>query len=567
MHLLNTSTHKVKEFLPGRIPPYIILSHRWGEEEVSYKDLTEPKKDPSTLHGWTKLDSFCSLAKQDGWEWVWMDTCCIDKSSSAELSEAINSMYQWYSEAEFCIAYLADISVLKDETEGQRKLFKQSEWFERGWTLQELLASRELVFYDKNWENIGTRTTMRVHVSRATRIHSVHLSRPLEASVAAKMSWASKRQTSRPEDVAYSLLGLFEVNMPLLYGEGGLKAFIRLQYEIVRSRRDESIFAWTRLSVDHHLPAPGLLAPNPENFFDSGDIVPIHSGDFERAKLHAPHILFDGLAWTLERSLIKTDDPEIKKMLASRQIPYIAPLACARISDRYAPIKLQIVASQNGRLFRWPSASLESFSESEMQNLRETQAESYHLIQEHPRALPHLNYGMGFRRGFTLRLSRSAQNQCSTPCKYGPGVELHKIGESGEYIVSANKNNRQTMGIVMKHKNGAEIKVAREQADSQFRQTDKWRLLMEIDTKKFEIVFGRLQRPSRNSSINLGDRAFVTLEQGQNISVSPKHGLREGENTVVVCINCDAENPDLPGIFDGGLVEEGIFDDADAFNM
>lgn len=93
MHLLNTSTHEVKEFPYGNVPPYIILSHRWGDEEVSYKDLTEPKKDPSTLQGWTKLESFCSLAKQDGWTWVWMDTCCIDKSSSADLSEAINSMY------------------------------------------------------------------------------------------------------------------------------------------------------------------------------------------------------------------------------------------------------------------------------------------------------------------------------------------------------------------------------------------------------------------------------------------------------------------------------------------
>lgn len=243
MHLLNTPTRKIHEFPPGKTPPYVILSHRWEDEEVSYKDLTEPEKDLSKLKGWTKLDSFCSLAEKDGWEWVWMDTCCIDKNSSTELSEAINSMYQWYREAGFCFAYLADISVVKDETEIKKKQFWQSEWFQRGWTLQELLASSEVVFYDKSWKNIGTRTRLKDNISRATGISRRHLSKPLEASVAAKMSWASNRQTSRPEDTAYSLLGLFDVNMPLLYGEGKLKAFQRLQYEIVRSGKDESIFS------------------------------------------------------------------------------------------------------------------------------------------------------------------------------------------------------------------------------------------------------------------------------------------------------------------------------------
>lgn len=547
MHLLNTSTHEVKEFPYGKVPPYIILSHRWGDEEVSYRDLTEPKKDPSTLKGWTKLDSFCSLAKQDGWEWVWMDTCCIDKSSSAELSEAINSMYQWYTEAQFCIAYLADISVFKEKvTGGGRKPFDQSDWFKRCWTLQELLASREVVFYDKNWENIGTRTTMRVHVSRATRIHSAHLSRPLEASVAAKMSWASKRRTSRPEDVAYSLLGLFEVNMPLLYGEGGLKAFIRLQYEILRSRRDESIFAWTKLSRHDLFPAPGLLAPSPKNFFDSGEIVPIDPPDFGHAKLYAPQIHFDGLVWTIERSFVQDDDPEMRKMLWRDQVPYVAPLACARSWDRYAPVKLQMVASQNEPLFRWPSHSLESFSGSEMPNPRNTQAESYHLFQEQPRTYGYVGTKR-FRRGFTLRLSKSTQNQCSTPFGYGSGVELHNNGEFGEYIVLASENNQDTAGIVMQHRKGAVIKVAWEHGRLQ-----TWRLGLEINTTKFEIMFGGRYLSGYNP-INLGDRTIVSLEQGQNISVSPKHGLREGQSTVVVCIDCDAENPDLQGIFDGGF--------------
>lgn len=560
MHLLNTSTHEVKEFPYGKIPPYIILSHRWGDEEVSYRDLTEPKKDPSTLKGWTKLDSFCSLAKQDGWEWVWMDTCCIDKSSSAELSEAINSMYQWYTKSEFCIAYLADISVFKDETGGERKLFEYSEWFKRGWTLQELLASREVVFYDKNWEIIGTRTALKAYVSRATRISNDHLSKPLIASVAAKMSWAAKRQTSRPEDVAYSLLGLFEVNMPLLYGEGGFKAYIRLQYEIVRSRRDESIFAWTRLLGDPLLRAPGLLAPSPENFFDSGNIVPIHNPTFGHAKLHVPQILFDGLVWTIERSFKKNedpknDDPKIQKTLARTSFHYVAPLACAKDSDRSTPVKLRMIEYQNKSLRRWPSTRLELLSPSEMQDLQNAQAQTYHLIQEQLRAPRGKGFTHTIPPGFTLRLSKSAQNQCSKPCKFGPGVGLHNNGESGEYIVLSNEINQYTVGIIMQHKGGAVIKVTCEKDKHRFWRAETWRLLMEINTKKFGIVFGdrRSDRLSGDESINLGDRAFVTLEQGQNISVSPKHGLKEGENTVVVCIDCDAENPDLHGIFDGGF--------------
>ena len=370
MHLLNTSTRKTQEFLPGRIPPYVILSHRWEDEEVLYKDLTEPNQDPSKLKGWTKLNSFCSLVKQDGWEWVWMDTCCIDKSSSTELSEAINSMYQWYGQAGFCIAYLADISTVKDETGIKRKRFWKSEWFKRGWTLQELLASHKVVFCGRSWNAIGTKTGLEAYVSRATHISIHHLSKPSEASVAAKMSWASDRQTSRPEDIAYSLLGLFDVNMPLLYGEGEHKAFQRLQYEILRLRRDESIFAWswpvekTEIlpasilpssisALDYaNAPAPGLLAPSPKYFSESGDIIPIHPNHFERVNLHAPQILFHGLVWTLERSLMRDNDRKKRLILAPDEIPYVAPLACSKGLGHACTSK-----ASNGDITRQPFSS------------------------------------------------------------------------------------------------------------------------------------------------------------------------------------------------------------------
>ena len=560
MHLLNTSTRKIQEFSPGRIPPYVILSHRWEDKEITYKDLTEPKQDPSKLEGWTKLDSFCSLVRQDGWEWAWMDTCCIDKSSSAELSEAINSMYQWYRQAGFCIAYLADISIVKDETGIERKRFWKSEWFKRGWTLQELLASREVVFYDRSWKAIGTRTRLKAHVSRATHINTHHLSAPSEASVAAKMSWASDRQTSRPEDIAYSLLGLFDVNMPLLYGEGEYKAFQRLQYEIVRSRRDESIFAWSRPDEGSDYitaPTPGLLAPSPKCFSGSGDIRAIDRIFFGGTNLHTPQILFDGLVWTLERNFIKVIDREKRKILGPFEIPYVAPLACSKISNMDAPVKLQMVMSRYDPPRRGPSASLEFFSESEIQRLRDSEAEEYRLVQEQPRAHEPA-FTKIFRYGFTLRLSKSAQDQCSRPSGFGPGVELHTSPESNEYIFSTSKGLRA--GISIQHKKGAVI-----QLECHPVYLSIWNLIMRVNTQEFVVDFGTSRIPSGHGSINLGDRAIFSPEQGQNIAVSPKHVQRAGQHEVVVYIDCNVENHvGLPDIFRDDSIE-GTSDDADDF--
>ena len=496
-----------------------------------------------------------------------MDTCCIDRSSSAELSEAINSMYQWYGRANFCIAYLADISIVKDETRVERKRFWESEWFKRGWTLQELLASHEVIFCDRSWKAIGTKTRLQAYVSRATHISIRHLFTPSEASVAAKMSWASHRQTSRPEDIAYSLLGLFDVNMPLLYGEGEYKAFQRLQYEIVRSRRDESIFAWS-MPVEETdeilplygiessiVPAPGLLAPSPGYFAESGDIVPIDPILFERMNLHAPQILFDGLVWTLKRSFIEKDREE-RKLLVQHGIPYVAPLACAKGSDMHAPVKLQMMMSPNSLPRRGFSTSLEFCSESEIQQLQTSGVEEYRLIQEQPRRHDQSFIHM-FRRGFTLRLSESAQHQCSRPSGFGLGVELHTSPESDEYIVSMSGELQHKAGIVMQHKKGAVIEVACDPDDFGY-----CRLVMSVNTQIFVIDFDRF---FNDSSINLGDRAVVSLEQGQSISISPKHGRRMGQDHLVVYVDCNAENHvGLSDIFSDDSIG-GTSDDVDGF--
>lgn len=241
MRLLNVNTKQLKEF-QANIPPYAILSHTWEDDEVTFRDLTQAPDTARTKSGWRKIENTCEIAAEDGWTWIWIDTCGIDKTSSTELSEAINSMFQWYQRAVICYAYLNDY-INHSEQDVQMNSFHRSRWFTRGWTLQELIAPRDVWFYDRNWTSIGSRTLLAHHIESATGASLNNLLNFKSCSVAKRMSWASKRQTTREEDLAYCLLGLFDINMPLLYGEGS-KAFIRLQLEIMRNSDDESIFVW-----------------------------------------------------------------------------------------------------------------------------------------------------------------------------------------------------------------------------------------------------------------------------------------------------------------------------------
>ncbi|KAI8229783.1 Vegetative incompatibility protein HET-E-1 [Colletotrichum sp. SAR 10_96] len=191
-----------------------------------------------------------------------------------KLSEAINSMFDWYDKAEVCYAYLSGVSSTVDtsKTDGD---FAGCRWFTRGWTLQELLAPDDLIFFSDDWVKIGEKLTLSRPLSVITGIEEDILkgTKPIEsASIAKRMSWASHRITTRPEDVAYCLMGLFGVNMPMLYGEGD-KAFLRLQEEIMKQSDDQSLFAWVDLSAStetYH----GLLAKSPLNFEYSNSIVP-----------------------------------------------------------------------------------------------------------------------------------------------------------------------------------------------------------------------------------------------------------------------------------------------------
>ena len=271
MRLLNATEMQLFEFFGKDIPPYAILSHTWGDDEVTFQDIQNG--EAHSKQAFVKIAQCCEEAVRDGIEFVWVDTCCIDKTSSSELSEAINSMFQWYRLAIRCYAYLSDLPSQLSEEE-LRTMLPSCRWFSRGWTLQELLAPRDLHFFAQDWTRLGERGHWASTISTATGIHEGALSGNVEDirafSVAQKFSWASKRQTTREEDIAYCLMGLFNVYMPLLYGEGS-QAFIRLQEEIIKKSDDQTIFV-SQGDMDYQY--RGLLASSPREFEYCSTIVP-----------------------------------------------------------------------------------------------------------------------------------------------------------------------------------------------------------------------------------------------------------------------------------------------------
>ncbi|TRX93517.1 hypothetical protein FHL15_005489 [Xylaria flabelliformis] len=234
MRLLQRETdgkYKLVEFFGKRPPPYAILSHTWGadDEEVTLWDiLNDVVKKKS---GYKKIRFCAEQAKKDQLEFFWVDSCCIDKSSSAELTEAINSMFDWYHKADKCYAYLSDVS--KHPWIWKQK-FKKSRWFTRSWTLQELLAPASVDFFSKEWKPLGNRNVLQKEIRNITGIPVQALQgTPLSMfTIKERMLWAEKRRAKREEDEAYSLLGLFDVHIPLIYGEGRENAFARLRKEI-----------------------------------------------------------------------------------------------------------------------------------------------------------------------------------------------------------------------------------------------------------------------------------------------------------------------------------------------
>jgi hypothetical protein len=222
------------DLVGDQIPPYAILSHTWDGQEVAYKDLHNYRDiedvDPRLKGGYQKIFFCATQAKRDGLDYFWVDTCCIDKSNNTELSKAINSMFRWYQNAKKCYVFLSDVEndTLED---GGESAFRQSRWFRRGWTLQELLAPLSVDFFSKDRARLGDKGSLKHLIHKITGIPVEALSRSdlSEFDVATRFSWAANRQTTEEEDEAYCLFGIFSVHLPLIYGEGKENALERLR--------------------------------------------------------------------------------------------------------------------------------------------------------------------------------------------------------------------------------------------------------------------------------------------------------------------------------------------------
>ncbi len=316
MWLLDTRVLKLHYFAsPEAVEEgYMILSHVWDESkelEMSFQDVQRiyercaaSGENPRDLVN-TKIRKCCELGERHGYKWAWIDTCCIDKTSSAELMETINAMYQYYALSLVCYVYLPDFwhedrpgkvraNLLHTRYPHTQPLIK-SRWQRRGWTLQELIAPRVVHFLSTHWKYLGTKNDLADGLERGLGIPASvlrHEQTPLEFSVAQKMSWAAHRSTTRPEDEAYSLLGLFGIKMPTLYGEGS-KAFQRLQEEILKQTGDSTLFAWgAYTSLDglkdygNHA-GTGLLASGPSDFASSRGLQVQESSNVKIS----PHII------------------------------------------------------------------------------------------------------------------------------------------------------------------------------------------------------------------------------------------------------------------------------------
>ncbi|KAH8880416.1 HET-domain-containing protein, partial [Thozetella sp. PMI_491] len=276
MWLIDTTTYELKFFADAADVSYAILSHTWNDDEVVFGDMTHPEKAMRKA-GWAKIEKTCLLAQaqEPPLPYAWVDTCCIDKTSSAELTEAINSMFHWYRNAEICFVHLQDFPVSSlgigahdyESLEFQTAL-RACRWFKRGWTLQELVASESIEFHGDNWRYVGDKYLLLPLLSMITGVDKSVLESIDNLSavpVGIRMSWAAGRETTRVEDTAYCLLGIFGVALPLLYGEGP-KAFQRLQDEIARSSNDLTLFAWEQVSATRSPMFRGIYAESPAEF-------------------------------------------------------------------------------------------------------------------------------------------------------------------------------------------------------------------------------------------------------------------------------------------------------------
>lgn len=328
VRFINTETYELTNRAEP-YPEYAILSHRWitdvGKSEITFSDIKQGSRELVSLSldprrrsrseehsdSMNKIIDACVKAKAMNLHWLWIDTCCTRQDNPSEVEESINSMFTWYNEATVCYAILADVrwsgsrddpfKIISDDrapTNETRAYRTHAEWFERGWTLQELLAPKRMEFYDRDWRRMGTKQELAGQIEQLTGIGRDYIKSvtPLrtikEASVATRMGWMAGRHTTRPEDIAYSLVGILDIQFKPSYGEGN-SAFVRLEERLLETSTDESIFAWrrppgsqmtcfktpvARQPGEFNIPMFsksrwGLLAPSPDCFRGSNQIV------------------------------------------------------------------------------------------------------------------------------------------------------------------------------------------------------------------------------------------------------------------------------------------------------
>jgi hypothetical protein len=240
-------------------PPYAILSHTWNDgQEVTYHELVAGTGKNKT--GYAKIRFCGEQAASDGLRYFWVDTCCIDKSASTELSTAINSMFRWYQRASRCYVYLSDVSVPEEVPDTQAfritwvDAFRRSRWFTRGWTLQELLAPAIVEFFSVEGKKLGHKISLEQEIHKITDIPSGALRGQslTEFTIDQRKSWAARRTTTLREDKVYCLLGIFGVFLPLIYGEGQDYAVQRLEEEIQRRQKGQKMEASHDMSSTSH---------------------------------------------------------------------------------------------------------------------------------------------------------------------------------------------------------------------------------------------------------------------------------------------------------------------------
>ena len=323
----------IHEYNSHEVPPYAILSHKWGHanDEISFHEISQANHHDLTKqkNKFGKLEGCCRQALRDNLSHAWIDTCCIDKSSSAELSEAINSMFNWYGQAHVCYVYLEDVKSEQDPYLPDSS-FRNSQWFTRGWTLQEMIAPTNTRFFGADWTELGHKHELAGLLQEITKVSEFILLDSLtlkDFCASQKMYWASGRETTRIEDRAYSLLGLFNVSMPILYGEGS-RAFTRLQEEIIRSSSDHTLFAW-ELTQN----SSGLLADSPDAFANSVNVRELSQRDYDNI------FAFPKLDYTVTNMGIHIKLP--RRRIKSHKCLHIVFLAC-HFEGRRKPIFLYL---------------------------------------------------------------------------------------------------------------------------------------------------------------------------------------------------------------------------------